>query len=439
VKILFVSQYFPPEVCAPANRTYELSRQWTRLGHNVTVLTAFPHHPRGVKKREDRWALTRRDSVDDIEVIRTYVYATANKGIVRRMMSYASFMTSAVLIGRWRVSRPDVVVATSPQLLCACAGYAIAKSLKAPFVFEVRDLWPESILAVEAMKQNFVVRRLKDVARFLYGRSDRIVTVGDGYRRQINRLYGVPMERMDVVTNGIDPELFVPGNRDNDVRREYGWGDRFVVLYMGTHGMAHALHRVLEAARELSSRDDILFAFVGEGAEKDNLKQMASRWQLANVQFIDQQPKSRVPDFYAACDLGLVTLRDTPLFQDVLPSKIFEYMAMQKALLISVGGDARNTVEKAGAGRFVAPENVPALVEAVTDLSQQSDRLDEMGRNGRNHVIEHFDRRTLARRYLEILGRVAGLDADTTKRTNSDATVEHPETTDRFSDATRRT
>jgi colanic acid biosynthesis glycosyl transferase WcaI len=438
VKILFVSQYFPPEVCAPANRTYEFSREWARLGHDVTVLTAFPHHPRGVKQPGDRWALTRRERVDGIEVIRTYVYATANKGIFRRMMSYASFMTSAVAIGRWRLSRPDVVVATSPQLLCACAGYAIARSLRAPFVFEVRDLWPESILAVEAMKRNFVVRRLQDVARFLYARSDRIITVGDGYRRQIHRRYGVAMERMDVVTNGIDTDLFEPGVRDNEVRREYGWGERFVVLYMGTHGMAHALHRVLEAAREMLPRGDILFVFVGEGAEKDNLKELASRWSLSNVQFVDQQPKPRVPDFYAACDLGLVTLRDTPLFQDVLPSKIFEYMGMQKPLLIGVGGEARRTVEEAGAGEFVPPENVPALVEAITRLSQQPERLEQMGRNGRDYVIDKFDRRVIALRYLDILSRVAGLQADTAGPASAGPQRRGVETSEPIGDATRR-
>ena len=439
MKILFVSQYFPPEVCAPANRTYELSREWRRLGHDVTVLTAFPHHPRGVKQPQDRWALTRRERVDDIEVIRTYVYATANKGIFRRMMSYASFMTSAVVIGRWRVSKPDVVVATSPQLLCACAGYVIARSLRTPFVFEVRDLWPESILAVEAMGQNFIVRRLKDVARFLYQRSDRIVTVGDGYRRQINRLYGIPLDRMDVVTNGIDPEMFTPGERDNDVRREYGWGDRFVVLYMGTHGMAHALHRVLEAARELSSRKDILFAFVGEGAEKDNLKRLAAQWKLSNVQFIDQQPKSRVPHFYDASDLGLVTLRDTPLFQDVLPSKIFEYMAMQKPLLIGVGGEARRTVEEAGAGQFIPPENVRALVEAVTSLKQQPELLERMGRSGRSYVIEHFDRRSIARSYADILRRVAALNNDAATPADTSQKTRRTDASDQLGDATRRT
>jgi colanic acid biosynthesis glycosyl transferase WcaI len=439
VKILFVSQYFPPEVCAPANRTYEFSREWARLGHEVTVLTAFPHHPRGVKQPQDRWAITRRERVNDINVIRTYVYATANKGRFRRMMSYASFMTSAVAIGRWRVKRPDVVVATSPQLLCACAGYVLARSLRAPFVFEVRDLWPESILAVEAMKQNFIVRRLKDVARFLYERSDRIVTVGEGYRRQINVRYGVPLERMDVITNGVDPDFFEPGPRDNEIRREYGWGDRFVVLYMGTHGMAHALHRVLEAARELSSRADVLFVFVGEGAEKENLMRQASEWNLSNVQFVDQQPKSRVPGFYAASDLGLVTLRDTPLFQEVLPSKIFEYMGMQKPLLVSVGGEARKTVEEAGAGEFVQPENVRALVDAVTRLSQQPERLRRMGMNGRNFVIDNYDRRLISRRYLDILSRVAGLVPEAAPPHVPEPQPVPAKTSDRSGDVTRQT
>lgn len=409
MKILFVSQYFPPEVCAPANRTYGFAREWMRDGHDVTVLTAFPHHPKGVKQPQDRWAVTRRENVDGVDIVRTYVYATANKGIFRRMLSYASFMTSAVAIGRWRVERPDVVVATSPQLLCACAGYAIARSFGAPFVFEVRDLWPESILAVEAMKHNFVVRKLKDVAHFLYKRSDRIVTVGEGYRRQIHRRYGVATGKMDVVPNSVDLDFFDPSIRGEEVRSQYGWGDRFVVLYMGTHGMAHALHRVLEAARELSSRDDILFAFVGEGAEKETLKQLASRWDLPNVQFIDQQPTQRVPQFYAACDLGLVTLRDTPLFQDVLPSKIYEYMAMQKSLLVCVGGEARRTVEDAGAGEYVPPENVPSLVESVTRLAGQRGRREQMGRNGRNYVVDNVNRRIISRRYVEILQSVAGL------------------------------
>jgi glycosyltransferase involved in cell wall biosynthesis len=406
VRILYVSQYFPPEMGAPAARIYELSREWARLGHQVTVLTAFAHHPTGVKAARDHGVLTRRETVDGIDVIRTYVYAAANKGTLKRMASYASFMLSATTIGRLRVPRPEVVVATSPQLLCGLAGYLLARSLGVPFVFEVRDLWPESILAVEALKDSAFIRALKGVARLLYRRSERIVTVGEGYRRGIHDRYGIPLDKMDVVRNGIDTDLFVPLPRDNEVRRAYGWGDRFVLMYVGTHGMAHGLQHVLEAAEALRDEPDKLFVFVGEGAEKDNLKRMAAERRLTNVKFIDQQPKARVPLFYAACDLGLVTLRDAPLFQEVLPSKIFEYLGMERPLLLTVGGEARQFVEAAEAGEYSPPGDVPALVAAIRRMCGQKERLAEMGRAGRRYVLEHSDRRVLAQRYLDILQRV---------------------------------
>jgi glycosyltransferase involved in cell wall biosynthesis len=403
---LFVSQYFPPEMGAPAARVYELAREWVRRGHDVTVLTAFAHHPTGVKAAVDRGVITRREAVDGIDVVRTYVYAAANKGTIRRMASYASFMLSAAVIGPWRVRRPDVVVATSPQLLCGVAGYALARGLRAPFVFEVRDLWPESIVAVEALREGRFIRALKGVARFLYTHAARIVTVGDGYRRGIHTRYGIPEEYMDVIRNGIDTSLFVPGPRDNAVRAEYGWGDRFVAMYVGTHGMAHGLASVLEAALALADDPNLLFVFVGEGAEKDALKKQAADRGLTNVQFIDQQPKARVPLFYAACDLGLVTLRDTPLFQEVLPSKIFEYLGMERPIVLAVGGEARKVVEAAGAGEYVPPGDSAALAAAVRRLAADRGRLAAMGRAGRAHVLEHFDRKKLAADYLAVLDRV---------------------------------
>jgi glycosyltransferase involved in cell wall biosynthesis len=403
MRILYVSQYFPPEMGAPAARVHELSGEWVRLGHDVTVLTAFAHHPTGVKVPRDRGVLTRRESLDGIRVLRTYVYAAPNRGSLRRMLSYASFMVSAMTVGRARVPRPDVVVATSPQLLCAAAGWFLARTLGVPFVFEVRDLWPESILAVEAMGDSALIRALKRLARFLYQNCDRIVTVGEGYLRGIHTRYGIPEDDMEVVRNGIDTSLFIPGPRDNEVRRHYGWGDRFVLMYVGTHGMAHGLHHVLDAAEALRDDPDKVFVFVGEGAEKDNLKRQTARRQLLNVQFIDQQPKSRIPLFYAACDLGLVTLRDTPLFQEVLPSKIFEYLGMERPILLNVAGEARRVVEMAQAGVYVPSGDVPAMVLAIRELAGRRKELDEMGRRGRQFVLEQFDRRVLARRYLEIL------------------------------------
>ncbi|MEM7232741.1 MAG: glycosyltransferase family 4 protein [Planctomycetota bacterium] len=414
MRIVYVSQYFPPEMGAPSARVYEMSREWVRAGHDVTVVTAFPHHPTGIKRPKDRRVLTRREVVDGIEVIRTYVWAAANKGTLKRMASYTSFLVSAATIGRMRIRKPDVVVATSPQLFAGVAGWMLARTLRVPFVFEVRDLWPESILAVDAMKENFVIRGLKRVARNLYRRSDHIVTVGDGYRRKIHELYGTPLEKMEVIPNGIDPDLFRPREKNSSLREEYNWGDRFVSLYLGTHGMAHALSHVLETAERLRDDPRFLFAFVGEGAEKEALKTLAEERNLKNVQFIDQQAKERVPDFYAACDLGLVTLRDTPLFQEVLPSKIFEYQGMARPIVIAVGGEARRIVEDSGCGEYVPPENSEAMANTIRRLASDSSRLGAMGRSGRDWVLQNHNRTRLAERYVDVLQSV--IDARAPKR-----------------------
>lgn len=403
MRILYVSQYFTPEMGAPAARVHELSREWVRLGHQVTVLTAFAHHPTGIKAQKDRWVLTRRESIDAIDVVRAYVYAVPNHGTIKRMLSYASFMLSAAIVGPFRISSPDVVIATSPQLLCAASGFFISRVLKCPFIFEVRDLWPESIIAVDAMKENPVMYGLRRLSNFLYHASDRVVTVGPGYKRMITQLYGIDAAKVDVIPNGIDTALFIPASRDNAIRQQHGWGGRFVVMYIGTHGMAHGLDTALQAAKLLRDVPELLFVFVGEGAEKENLKRIASAEALTNVQFIDQQPKSAVPAYYAACDLGLVTLRDMPLFQEVLPSKLFEYMGMERPVIVSVGGEARRLVEDAGGGEYVAPGSSAAMADAIRRMSADRELLAAMGRRGRNYVLKHFDRQHLAEEYLKVL------------------------------------
>ncbi len=407
MRILYVSQYFPPEMGAPSARVFDLAKEWVRLGHQVTVLTAFANHPLGVKAREDRRVLTRRESTGGVDVVRTYVYATANKGTAKRMLSYASFMLSATVLGFFRCRRPDVVIATSPQLLCGVAGYLLAKLMRVPFVFEVRDLWPETMVAIDVMnEQNLVIRGLRALAGNLYRRCHRIVTVGEGYAHSIHELYGIDPRKMSVVHNGIDVDLFHPGRKDNEIRREYGWSDKFVSMYLGTHGMCHGLDCVLKLARNLRHDKTKLFVFVGEGAEKDQLKQLAARWKLPNVQFIDQQPRERVSRFYAACDAGIVCLRNSSRFREVLPSKIFEYLGMERPILLSVEGEARQLVEQARAGICVAPEDVDAMTAGIEQLCQDPQRLAQMGQNGRAYVRQHFDRRQLAQKYLGILEAV---------------------------------
>lgn len=407
MKILYISQYYPPEMGAPSARVSELSREWAKRGHDVTVLTAFPHHPHGRKRPEDRFVLTRREKDGDVRLVRTYVFAARNKGFLLRVVSYLSFMLSAILIGTWRVGRPDVVIATSPQLFTAVAGRWISWVWRASFVFEVRDLWPESIVIVGAMKDSLAIRALKRMAAWLYRTADRIVTVGPGYRRRILANYDVREEKIDVVTNGVDLSLYSPREVDRIAYRErLGVSNETVVLYLGTHGMAHGLELVLEAADRLHDQA-IRFVFVGDGAEKESLVNQARRMGLSNVTFIGPQDKDAVVGYYAASDICLVPLRKVDLFTDVLPSKLFEVMGMSKPIVLSVDGDARQEVERARAGVFVEPENVDQLCVAIARLHSDPETRRVLGQSGRRYVEEKYRRSVLARQYLELLEQVA--------------------------------
>ena len=415
MKILYVSQYYPPEIGAPAARVSELARHWARRGHDVTVLTAFPHHPHGVKRPEDRGVpcrVERDPQCPQVRLVRTYVYAAANAGFLKRIASYLSFMLSAVLLGVWRVGRPDVVVATSPQLFTGVAGWALGVLTWRPFVFEVRDLWPESIVTVGAMREGLAIRALKRLSAFLYAHATLIVTVGDGYRRRIVRDYGVDPAKTRVVTNGVDRDLFRPDPERRDaLRRRHGWSGKTVALYLGTHGMAHGLHRVLETAAALRHRDDLCFVLVGDGAEKRRLVAQAEGMGLDNVEFLPAADKARVVAHYAAADLCLVPLRKVDLFTEVLPSKIFEIMAMRRPVVLSVDGDARRLIERAGAGVFVPPEDVPAMTAAVVRLADDAGLRRRLGDAGRACVERDFCRHRLADDYLAVLAALTGAAA----------------------------
>jgi glycosyltransferase involved in cell wall biosynthesis len=305
------------------------------------------------------------------------------------------------------VARPDVVLATSPQLLCAGAGRIVSAMRRRPFVFEVRDLWPESIVAVGALPARHpLVRGLEIVEEYLYRAADAIVVVTDAFRaRLIER--GIAAERLHVIKNGVDLQRFVPAARDTPLRAALGWQERFVVGYVGTHGMAHGLDAVLDVAKRLRERPEVRFLFVGEGAERGRLEQRARDEGIGNVRFLGSLPRDRMPEVYATLDLGLVSLRKAELFTTVLPSKIFEIAAMSRPILLSVDGEARALVESSGGGLFVSPEDVDAAADAIVRLAADPDLCARMGASGRTFVVREFDRDALALRYLDILSRVA--------------------------------
>jgi colanic acid biosynthesis glycosyl transferase WcaI len=402
MKILYISHYFPPEVNAPAVRVSELGERWAENGAEVTVLTCFPNHPTGVIPPEYRGKWFLREKHGSIDVVRTYVYAAPNKGFFKRILNFISFMLSAIFIGSPSIGKQDVVIATSPQFFVAIAGYVISRLKRAKFIFEVRDLWPEEIMAVGVLKNRLAIRFLESIEMFLYRRADSVVAVAQG-TIEILKKRGIPEEKMSLIPNGVDLEFFGGYADGKAIRERLGLGEKFVVGYIGTHGMAHKLDVVLEAAAMLRHKKDIQFLFVGDGAEKRHLQELCTSFGLKNVLFHNQVSREKIPSLYAACDLCLVPLRKTELFTKNVPSKIYEIMASSRPIIISTDGESRKLVETAGAGYAATPEDSEDLARKIDLLYSRPGLCSEMGKSGYSFVLANYSRKRLAGEYYRLL------------------------------------
>jgi len=397
---------------APAARAAELSRHWAQTGHDVTILTGFPNHPTGVIPAEYRARARRliaRESVGGVKVVRTWLLPFPNRKAYERMLNYSSFCFSAALTGL-SISRPDVVIGTSPQLLVGLAGWWLARAKRVPFVFEVRDLWPESLSAVGMGNENSVLHQsLKKIAGFLYRKSDHIVVVTPAFEEYLVEHWKVSREKISVVENGVEASLFSPREIPGNLKLELDAEGKFVVCYIGTMGMAHGLETLVNAADQLQqSLPDVRFLLVGEGAEKEHIVALVKARGLSNVQFVNQQSRERIPDYISVSDACLVLLKKTDLFKTVIPTKMLEFMACARPVILGVDGQARAIVEQARAGIFIEPENVAALVEAIKLLREDTTLRETMGSNGRRHILEHFSRQNKAAAYIEVLNRLLG-------------------------------
>ncbi|HEY5387414.1 MAG TPA: glycosyltransferase family 4 protein [Thermoleophilia bacterium] len=405
--ILVLSHYFVPENNAPAARVHSLAREWTRQGHCVTVITGAPNVPTGVVFEGYRNRLLQQEWIDGIRTVRVWTYLAANRGRVRRGFNFLSYLVTAGVAGALLRPRADVVIATSPQFFAGCAGVPVSRAHGAPFVLEIRDIWPASIIAVGALKEGRVVRVLERLERALYAAADHIVTVGAGYRQHLLDR-GVPGAKVEVVTNGVDADLFVPRAPDEALRARLGLSSKYVVTYAGTVGMAHGLNVVLRAGNRLREhgRDDIVFLIVGEGARRAELEQATRDQGLHNVVFTGMVGRAQLPVYLASSDACLVHMRDEALFSTVLPSKIFEDAAMEKPVIAGLRGEGSDIIRAADCGVVFAPDDDAALTAAVERLADDPEEGRRLGRNGRRFVTEHYDRRRLAHEYLAILERV---------------------------------
>ncbi len=410
MNVLFLTHYFPPEVNAPASRTYEHCKVWVKQGHVITVLTNVPNHPSGKIYPGFRNKILQKQVLDGIDVRRVLTWAAPNAGFLMRISNYLFYMLMAILVSPF-LKRPDVVVSTSPQFFCGLAGYFVSRLRRVPWVLEVRDLWPESIVAVGAMEKSLAIRMLERIERFVYRKADHIVSVTDSFIPHILERGGA-CDRVSVIKNGVDLNFYDPERTAEEFANELDLTGKFVAAYVGTHGMAHGLETVLLAAEQLRHETDIAFLLVGDGAERLRLLELKEEKQLENLTMLEQQPKERMPDIWAITGASLVVLRDRPVFRTVIPSKIFESMAMCRPVVLGVRGEVADLIAAAGAGICITPENPTELAAAVRNLAYNSDSCASMGAAGRDYVAKHFNREALAIRYQQLLTEVLSRDND---------------------------
>jgi len=404
LNILFFTENFPPETNAAATRVYERALYWVKWGHKVTVITCQPNFPQGrvFDGYENRYGV---EEMDGLRVVRVRTYISPNRGVIRRVMDFLSFMVNGYRAARLEPV-PDVTVSTSPQFFAAVAAWWFARRRACKYVFELGDLWPASIAAVGAMKPNLGLRLIERLELKMYRDADAVVALTASFKANLVER-GIPTGKIAVVINGVDLWRYAPAPRNETLAKQAGTdGAECVIGYIGTHGMAHALGNVLDAAALLQDRHDIRFLLVGAGAERAALIARAEREHLQNIRFLDPQPKDRMPEVWSLCDVALVHLKNSSVFEGVIPSKIFEAMGMGLPILFAgPAGEGSRIVDGAEAGLVVPPENAQALADAARAFADDAGKRRELARNS-HAAAPRYSRETQARHMLGVLEAV---------------------------------
>ena len=400
MRILFFSDNFPPETNAAATRVYERAVYWVKWGHEVTVITCAPNFPHGELFDGYNNSWHQVEFLDGIKIVRVKTYIAANQGVLRRSLDFVSYLLTGTIAGLFQ-PRPDIITATSPQFFAAVAGWLVAELKNRPFVFELGDLWPSSISAVGAMKKGVLLYVLEKFELFLYRRSSSVAALTNSFKKNLVGRH-ISADKIHVVMNGVDLDRYEPKSRNEELVQELSLDGKFVVGYIGTHGMAHGLTNVLDTADLLKDKPDITFLFVGAGAERKNLITESERRGQTNVIFVPAQPKDHMPDIWSLCDLALVHLKDSFVFADVIPSKMFEAMAMGlPILLVSPKGEASDLVQSHGAGEWVPAGNPRLFSDAVSSLSEDKTKYKVLAKASLDAASRH-SRENQAREMLEV-------------------------------------
>ena len=404
MKILFLTDNFPPEVNAPASRTFDHCREWAKNGDEVTVITCAPNFPQGKVYPGYKNKFWQEERIEGIRVIRVWSYIVANKGFLKRTLDFISYSVSSFFAGLFVKS--DLIVATSPQFFTALSGRALSFWKRTPWVMEVRDLWPESIKTVGAMKDNAFIRHFEWQEKRCYKSAKKIVVVTDSFRKKLIER-GIPSEKIAVVKNGVDRSLFIPQQKDTELISKLKIDGKTVIGYIGTHGMAHKLDFIIQTASKLKDTNpEYHFLFIGNGAEKEKLLKLKVDLMCDNVTMLDSVPKAEVKNYISILDVCLINLRKSDLFTTVIPSKIFENAAMEVPILLGVEGEAKEIVEHYTAGICFEPENEEDFIDKLKIVTNPENQ--KAFKEGCKELAIDFDRKKLAEKMLNVLHQASG-------------------------------
>ena len=412
MRILLLTQYFPPETGAAQNRLSDLAHRLVSAGHKVSVLTSMPNYPQGRVFEGYRGRMFLSETKGGSRILRGWCYVTQNRGFISRLLNYCSFAICAFFVGVLAAGKQDLIVVESPPLFLGITGVALSRWRGAAMILNVSDLWPESAVSMGILRSRSLIKLASALERCIYRCSYAITGQTEGIVEYIRSCAsGMPVE---LVTNGVDPQLFSDAARErSDIRAEFGFENKFIVGYTGLHGLAQHLETLLEAAETLATANQgILFAFFGDGPDKHRLEKVAADKQLTNVVFFSPQARERMPGILASLDAAVVPLKNVPLFSGALPSKLFECMAAGLPIVLSAPrGEASALVECANAGICVPPENSTGLAEAIKSLALDPAFSRILGDNGRRYVCCHYDRQEIARRFMNLLPRISSTEA----------------------------
>ncbi len=413
MKILLIHQYYLEKNDGGGSRWNEMTKFWAEQGHDISVLAGMVHYNTGKKheKYKGKYIFDDKNYENGIRVIRSHVSESYNVNFFGRLWAYFSFVTSSIISGIFYArDKYDVIIVSSPPLFVGVTAYVLSFLKRTPFVFEIRDLWPESAIDTGVLKNKTIINLAYWFEGFIYRKAKKINVLTPAFRDYLINKKRVDLNKICFIPNAADFSLVknVSINFDpNYFRRQHNIDENsFVITYVGAHGVANHLIQIIDTA-ELLKDTNVLFLLIGEGMEKKSLKEEALSRNMLNVRFIDAVPKSEVFKYILASDMGASVLKKVDTFKTVYSNKTFDYMSCKKPLFMLIDGVSRLLVEEANCGVYVEPENKFEFKDKILQYLNNQERVAREGENGYNFAIQNFDRSILALKYLEIIKDVS--------------------------------